>query len=371
MKTFREIARILVGITFIFSGFVKGVDPLGTTYKFIDYFQVFGTDWANSLAFGLSILQSVAEYGIGIALLFNYRMKIFAWLSALFMLFFLPLTLWIAVANPVTDCGCFGDAFIITNWETFYKNVVLSILAFVILLGRDKFNNRLHIQIQNLNFTALIVIFIGIQFYSYNHLPIMDFRPYKIGVNINESMEIPDGAPMDEYKTEFIYKNKISGQEQEFDESNYPWSDTTNWEYVDSKSILIKEGYHPPIHDFTIENMYGEDIKDFFLFDTNYTFVLVSYNLEKYNSKQQEKINKFAQEAINNGANFICLTSSTEDLINPFIETHAPPYEFFNCDEITLKTIIRSNPGLVLMQEGTILNKWHWRDIPTFEEIKF
>ncbi|MDA3880457.1 MAG: DoxX family protein [Prolixibacteraceae bacterium] len=369
MKFVREAARILLGLTFVFSGFVKGVDPLGSTYKFVDYFTALGTSWANSLALILAILLSITEFGIGAALLFNYRMKIFSWLALIFMGFFLPLTLWIAIKNPVSDCGCFGDAIILSNWDTFYKNIVLTLLAVFIFIQRYQYRNRYNRSFQNGYFAAIMLAFLFIQYYSYNHLPIFDFRPYKIGNSISEGMEMPEDAPADEYKTEFIYKNKQTGTEKKFNEENYPWQDTLTWEYVSANSILVKEGYHPPIHDFTIENSYGKDVKDFYLHDEHYTFMLISEDLEKASTRKQEKINEFATKAMNEGMNFICLTASTANQIEAFIEEHNPPYEFFFCDEITLKTIVRSNPGLMLTQEGTILNKWHWRDFPKFEKV--
>ncbi|MDA3927562.1 MAG: DoxX family protein [Prolixibacteraceae bacterium] len=371
MKLLREIARILIGLTFVFSGFVKGVDPLGSTYKFTDYFSVFGTNWANDLAFGLAILMSLVEFGIGIALLFNYRMKIFSWLVLLFMAFFLPFTLWIAIANPVTDCGCFGDAWVISNWETFYKNIFLSFLAVFIFINRAKYSNAIKPKFQNGYFAFFLLALGFIQYYSINHLPLLDFRPYKVGVNISEGMERPVDAPSDVYKTEFIYKNKNTQKTKEFDDSNYPWKDTLNWEYVDSKSILVEEGYHPPIHNFTIENNFGEDISEFYLYDPGYTFILVTNNLSKSSKKTQNELNTLAQRIQDEGMNFICLTSSTDNDINNFINEYYPPYQFFFCDEITLKTIIRSNPGLVLTKEGTILKKWHWKDIPAYEKINF
>jgi uncharacterized membrane protein YphA (DoxX/SURF4 family) len=371
MKIIKEISRILLGITFVFSGFVKGIDPLGSTYKFTDYFNAFGTDWANSLAFILAIVLSVLEFGIGIGLLFNYRIRIFSWLTLIFMGFFLPFSLFIAITNPVTDCGCFGDAWVLTNWETFTKNVIFSILAVIVFIKRHNFKNNYNINFQNAYFVFFILLFGYAQHRSYHHLPLIDFRPYKIGNNIVEEMTIPDDAPRDEYKTEFIYRNKNNGEEKKFDETNYPWQDTENWEYVDSKSILLKKGYEPPIKDFTIENEYGEDVSDFFLYDPGYTFILVSYSLEKANKRKQNKINELAINAIASGMNFICLTSSPRPIIEQFIEEHNPPYEFFFCDEIALKTIVRSNPGLVLTKEANILNKWHWRDIPKFEKVKF
>jgi uncharacterized membrane protein YphA (DoxX/SURF4 family) len=370
MKLLREIARILLGATFIFSGFVKGVDPLGYTYKITDYFSAFGTDWANLFAFTLSILISLAEFGMGTALLLNFRIKIFSWLALLFMAFFLPLTLWIAIKNPVTDCGCFGDAIVISNWETLFKNIILSLFAVIVFVERKKFNNRLTIKFQNISYSFFILLMAFVQFYSYNHLPIIDFRPYKIGNNITKGMETPANTPADVYKNEFIYKNLKTGKTQKFDDTNYPWKDTINWQYVEMKSKLTKKGYHPPIHDFMIENSNGDDVADFYLNDPKNTFILVSYNLEKSSKKNQEKINQFAQQAIDKGWNFICMTASTSRDIENFVEKYHPPYEFFSCDEITLKTMIRSNPGLILVREGTVINNWHWRDIPSIEEVK-
>jgi len=368
MKYIKEIVRILLGAVFIFSGFVKGVDPLGSTYKFTDYFHAFGTNWAVGFSFALAIILALAEFGIGIALFLNYRMKIFSWLVTLFMAYFLPFTLWIAIKNPVTDCGCFGDAFVITNWQTFYKNIVLMALAIIVLINRRKYKNKYNIYFQNGYFALILAAFLFLEFYGYNHLPIIDFRPYKIGNNISQGMTVPPNSPTDEYRNEFIYKNKATGKEKKFDDTNYPWQDTINWQYVSMKSILVKEGYHAPIHDFTIENSEGENIADFYLYDPNYTFMLVSYRLDKTSTKKQEKINALAQKTLDSGMNFICLTAASQEEIDQFKEKNHTPYEFYFCDEITLKTIIRSNPGLVLLKEGTVINKWHWRDIPEFEK---
>lgn len=370
MKFLREVIRILLGATFVFSGFVKGVDPLGSTYKFIDYFTAFGTSWANNLSLVLAFVLALAEFGIGVAILLNYRVKIFSWLSLLFMLFFLPLTLWIAIKNPVTDCGCFGDALVISNWETFYKNLVLMAFAIFVLANRFKYNNKININVQNGYFAFALLALVFIQVYSYNHLPIIDFRPYKIGNNILKGMETPPNAPVDVFKNEFVYKNKQTGEAKEFDDTNYPWKDTINWEYVSMNSKLVKKGYHAPIHDFTIENSYGEDVADFFLHEQKNTYVLVAYNLDKSSKKNQDKINKLAQQVISKGDNFICLTASPQEAIIQFTEQYNPPYEFFSTDEITLKTIIRSNPGLMLLREGTVIDKWHWRDIPEIEEVE-
>ncbi|HNW50196.1 MAG TPA: DoxX family protein [Prolixibacteraceae bacterium] len=370
LRIILDIIRILLGITFIFSGFVKGVDPLGSTYKFTDYFTAFGTDWASQFSFILSVLQSLFEFGIGAALLINYRVAIFSWFSLLFMAFFLPLTLWIAIKNPVSDCGCFGDALILSNWDTFFKNIVLSLFAVIVFIYRNDYKNKLNIRVPFLGFVLLLLAMGFVEFYSYNHLPIIDFRPYKIGSNIRKGMEMPANAPQDVFKNEFIYKERATGKLKKFDEANYPWKDSLNWQYVQMKSKLVKKGYHPPIHDFTIENSYGEDVADYYLNEPNNTFMLIAYNLDKTSTKNQEKINELARKAIENGDHFICMTASSAQDIEQFKAKYQPPYDFFFCDEITLKTMIRSNPGLMLTREGTIIDYWHWRDIPSYNEVK-
>jgi len=370
MKLLKHLSRILIGITFIFSGFVKGIDPLGFSYKFTDYFNAMGLSWLIWVAFPLAVLLSFAEFAIGVALLFNLFTRIFAWLALLFMAFFLPLTLWIALKNPVTDCGCFGDALVISNWETFYKNVVLIVLAIIVFISRKKMNRLVNVRFDQIGGGLFVIAYIGLVIFSYNHLPVFDFRPYKVGVNIQEAMSYPDDAEQAVYENIFFYKNKNTGEVQEFPEDNYPWQDTLNWEFEDMKSTLVQEGYEPPIHDFTIETPDGEDIADFFIYDENYVFILVAYNLDKSSLKSQDKINELAGWALEEGLSFICLTSTLQDECQEFAEANGAPYEFFNCDEITLKTIIRSNPGLMVIKNGTILGKWHYNDIPTPDEFQ-
>lgn len=369
MKVIKHIARILVGITFIFSGYVKGIDPWGSTYKFTDYFNAMGMEWMIWAAFPLGIILALAEFTIGIALLFNIFIKFFSWLALLFMAIFLPLTLWVAIKNPVPDCGCFGDALIISNWETFYKNIALTVLSIIVVKTRKDMKCLFNQKIANALGILSIVVYCSSVFYSYNHLPVFDFRPYKVDVNIPDAMTVPIDAPQDVYKNIYYYENKNTGKIKKFNDENFPWQDTLNWKYSDSKTKLIKEGYHAPIHDFTIETPDGDNIIDFFMYDENYVFMLVAYNLEKSSLKPQDKINNLANWALENGLSFICLTSSLPDESAIFAEETGAPYEFFNCDEITLKTIIRSNPGLIVLKEGTIVGKWHYNDIPTPEKF--
>jgi uncharacterized membrane protein YphA (DoxX/SURF4 family) len=370
MKAVKHISRILVGITFIFSGFVKGIDPWGSAYKFTDYFNAMGLEWLTWAAFPLGIILAFAEFAIGVGLLFNVFHRFFSWLALLFMAFFLPLTLWIALKNPVTDCGCFGDALVISNWETFYKNIVLMGLALIVFRYRNDMPEIMGKKSRFILAGIFTAVYIWAGVYSYNHLPLFDFRPYKVGVNIPEGMEIHGDAPQDEYDNIFYYKNKNTGEVEEFTEENYPWQDTLNWEFHDMESILIKEGYEPPIHDFRIETPEGDNIIDFFLYDENYVFMLIAYDLNKTATKPLGKINTLANWAMEEGMSFICLTSSLPDESRAFAEEHDIAFEFFNCDEITLKTIVRSNPGLVVIKDGTVVKKYHYNDIPTPAEFQ-
>lgn len=370
MKIIKHIARIIVGLTFIFSGFVKGIDPWGSAYKFIDYFVAMGLDWFNWAAFPLGVMLAFLEFAIGVGLLFNLYLRLSSWLAFIFMVFFTFLTLWIAVYNPVSDCGCFGDALVISNWQTFYKNIVLIILTWIVFFYRNNMPRILPVNVARIAGAAVVAMYVGAAVYSYNHLPLFDFRPYKTGVNIPEAMSIPEGAPQPQYENIFYYKNKNSGNIERFTEENYPWEDTINWEFNNLESVLLDKGYEPPIHDFTIESPEGDNIIDFFIYDEEYVFMLIAYDLKKSNTKYQEKINHLAEWAMDQDYAFICLTSSLTDDSEKFAEQHQIPYEFFNCDEITLKTMIRSNPGLMVIKNGTIVAKYHYNDIPTPEEFQ-
>ncbi len=370
VKILKHLARILFGLVFIFSGFVKGIDPLGSTYKFTDYFHALGLDSLVWAAFPLGILLAFAEFAIGVAFLFNWRMKWFSWLGLLFMAFFTPLTLWIAVKNPVTDCGCFGDALVISNWETFYKNLLFSALAIIAVFNRQWYSEQVKTKMPLVLSSLTFVVYFGMVYYSYNHLPLIDFRPYKVGTHIPEAMSVPEGAPQDEYENIFYYKNKNTGEVKEFTEENYPWQDTANWEYNDMVSNLVQKGYEAPIHNFMIESPEGEDITDFFIYDENYVFLLVAYDLSKANTRSQDRINTLADWALTQGYSFVCLTSSLPDEAMDFADQHGTPYEYFNVDEVTLKTIIRSNPGLVVLKNGTVIAKYHANDIPSPEAFQ-
>ena len=361
MKAIAIAARILLGATFIYSGFVKGIDPWGSTYKFMDYFSAFNMLWMQPAAFALAVLQNAAELVIGVTLVLGVRMKETAWGVTLFMGFYTPLTLILALTNPVSDCGCFGDALILTNWQTFYKNLVLMALAVVVFVYRKKYIPAYSAVGEWIWVAMITAAVLGISLHCYRHLPWIDFRPYHIGADIAQGMTVPEGQPADEfYSTVFLEKDGVI---KEFPVNDYPWDDTT-WIYKDTKTVLIKKGYTPPIHDFSITTAEGDDITDEVLTDENYTFLLVAHRLNKSDRQALDRASDIADFCNERGYRFYCLTASPQGEITQLKSELGLTYDFCFTDEITLKTIIRANPGLVLLQKGTVIGKWHYNDMP-------
>ena len=364
---FLHFSRILAGSVFIYSGFVKGIDPLGSAYKFADYFVAFNMEFLEPAALPLSVALSSAEMLIGVLLLAGVHMAITSWAVFLFMSFFTILTFYIAVTDPVADCGCFGDAIILTNWETFWKNVVLMVFVLYLFVKRKKFGPFFNKPIAEWStLLAFLLIILGISGWSYRNLPVIDFRPFSIGADLDEKMSVPPDAPADEYEITLYYEK--DGEVKPFSVDNLPGP---GWEWVRTESTLINQGYIPPITDFYIESVdEGIDYTFALLDDPGYTFMLIAWNLERSSGKSADRVNRLAEWSAGQGVNFICLTASTVSQINDFIERTGASYEFYHADEITLKTVIRSNPGLVLLKDGTILGKWHYRNIPHADEIK-
>lgn len=364
MKLIRLLSRLLIGALFIFSGFVKAVDPHGFQYKLIDYFEAFGMDWASSIALPLAIILISLEFLVGLALFAGIRTRNASWGALLFMVFFTPLTFYLAIANPVKDCGCFGDAWVITNWETFFKNLFLLVPTLFTFTQRKKYEQKLPKIAEWIGVILFALFATGISIYSLKHLPLIDFRPYKIGANIPDGMKIPDGAPQDEYEIAYVYEK--DGVQKEFVYPEYP--DST-WTWVSTDSKLIKKGYEAPIHDFMIETENGEDITSDVLYDPGFSFLLVGYNLKHSSLKYQDKINDLSDYCMSKDYRFACLTSTSAG-INSFISKSGATYPFYNMDEITLKTIVRSNPGLVILYDGTVIGKFSDCDIPSIDEFK-
>lgn len=356
-----QTGRIVFGAVFIFSGFVKAIDPLGFSYKIEDYLRTFGGFFESmaNYAFPVAIALSTLELLIGLNMIFKVHLSLTRLLAFIFMLVMTPLTLYIAIKNPVTDCGCFGDALIISNWATFFKNIVLISIVIVMLVYHAKFRAFLAPKIQHIAVLIFIIIGVSLSVYSYRHLPMIDFLPYKIGVNIPKAMEIPDNAAKDEYSTTFIYQK--DGVQKEFTLDNYPKNDSS-WIFVDQKSILVSKGYRAPIHDFSIVNDQFDDITDQVLSFPGKTYLLVMYDLDDASVDGAKKAEVFYQKALKDGAKFYALTASSDEDVTAFVHKTGVTYPFWKTDPTALKSIIRANPGLVLMEKGTILGKWNWRD---------
>ena len=324
-----SISRTLLGLVFIFSGFVKAIDPLGTVYKIEDYLKAFGGFFTDllPLAEPAAWILIIVEFTLGVMLLFNIRTNWTSWLSLAFYSVMTPLTLYIALTNPVSDCGCFGDAIILSNWATFWKNIVLTALVILLLCTKSS----------------------------------IDFRPYKIGNNIPQLMEIPEDTEPDVYETTLIYAK--DGVEQEFTLQNYPKGDST-WTFVDQKSVLVKKGYEAPIHDFELLTLNFDDITYDILDSDEPQTLIIAYDLQKMDRKQLDNV----RSIFNTVTNLHILTGSGEEEIMSLCDELGWDEEtmlntFCFTDPVTLKTIVRANPGVIVIQNGTIIDKYNIRQI--------
>ncbi len=362
-----NVCRFVLAATFIFSGYVKAIDPLGTLYKLKDYAAAMSLngllpDW---VLVGVAIALGALEFALGVFMLFAVRRHVVSRITLAFMTAMTVLTLWIFVADPVKDCGCFGDALKLTNGETLLKNIVLIACAALVAwrpADMARFISRSNQWIVRYYTVAYIVI---TSIYCLYTLPIFDFRPYHVGTNIKQGMEIPEGAEQPEFESTFLLRK--NGETREFTLDNYP--DST-WEYVDTRTVQTKKGYEPPIHDFALTTCdTGEDITEQVLTKKGYTFLLVSPRLAVADDSNFGDIDQIYEYAEENGADFYCVTASANDEIERWRDLTGAEYQFCNADETTLKTMIRSNPGLMLLKDGTIIGKWSHNTLPQTDDL--
>ena len=362
LKMTVNLCRIIVALTFIFSGFVKAIDPIGLQYKLQDYLGAIGIpgflpDWMLLI---MAVLLAAVEFCMGIFLLFAIQRRLISKLIVVFMSIMTLITVWLVVANPVKDCGCFGDALHLTNTETLVKNIILLGCSIVIMrrpLAMFRFISESNQWIV-INYT-IVFIFVcsGLSLY---YLPLFDFRPYRIGTNIPRGMEIPKDAEQPLFETTFIMEK--GGQRKEFTLNDYP--DST-WKFIDSKTVQVKEGYIPPIHDFSVaDRKTGKDLTDSVLRHKGYTFLLIAPYLERADDSNFGDIDQLYEYAQTYNIPFYCLTASTAKAIQRWKDITGAEYPFCITDETTLKTIVRSNPGLLLLKDGTIINKWSHNQLP-------
>lgn len=362
-----NVCRLVLAVTFIFSGYVKAIDPLGTQYKLHDYAEAVGVsawvpDW---LTLASSVGLSALEFCLGIFLLFAIHRRLASRLTLVFMVVMTLVTLWLFVANPIEDCGCFGDALKLTNGQTFAKNLVLLACAAIVAWQPLRMMRFISESSQWIVVNYSILFIVVSSLWSLYTLPTFDFRPYHVGADIRKGMEIPEDAPQPQFETTFIMEK--DGVQQEFSLDNYP--DST-WTFIDSKTIQTEKGYVPPIHDFSITlRESDEDITDQVLSRAGYTLLLIAPHLERADDTNFGEINQLHEYAIEHDIPFYCLTASTDKPIRRWIELTGAEYPFCTTDETTLKTMIRSNPGLMLLRDGVVAAKWSHNQLPTVERL--
>lgn len=361
------VARTVVGLTFILSGLVKAIDPLGTQYKIQDYLAAIPPSLSlpDMLTLLMSVSLSMVEFTLGAFMLTAISRRLTARLTLLFMLVMTAVTVWIYIADPVKDCGCFGDALTLTNLETLLKNIVLLALAALVAWRPTHIGRLMSRSNQMLLGQMLMVTPVALSFWCLYDLPLIDFRPYHIGADIKAGMEIPEGAEQPVFDTTFIMEK--DGERREFTLDNYP--DST-WTFVDSKTVTVKEGYVPPIHDFSITAADGEDITDMVLGREGYTFLLISPDLDKADDQNFGDIDQIYEFCQDNSIPFYCLTASTEKSQQHWQNITGAEYPFCMTDATTLKTMIRSNPGLMLLEKGVVRGKWSHNRLPETTELE-
>jgi uncharacterized membrane protein YphA (DoxX/SURF4 family)/peroxiredoxin len=357
MKQIVNLSRILVGVLFIISGLIKLNDPVGFSFKLKDYFapDVLNLEVFIPFALLIAIFVVIFEVMLGTMLLLGYAKKFTIWSSLLMIIFFTFLTFYSAYFNKVTDCGCFGDAIKLTPWESFFKDIVLLILLLIIYFGRNFIQPIFTANLRKIIVYISFIACMAFGYYVLQHLPVVDFRPYKIGANITKGMMYPPNAeqPIFEYRWTFTHNGaeKIIVTNGDFPKEEGTYTVET---------IMIQEGYEPPIHDFTMERD-GEDFSAELLVEEN-LIIVIAYSISNSEKEGFANIKEATDKAIKNGYKVIGLSASSPEVTEALTKEHQLNFDFYFCDETALKTIIRSNPSLIELQKGTIKQKLHWND---------
>ncbi len=358
--------RFILAATLVFSGYVKAIDPIGTQYKIHDYLAAVGLAGAvpDFITLGASVALSALEFSLGIFLLFAIRRRIVSKITVALMVVMTAITLWTAIADPVKDCGCFGDAVKISNTATLIKNIVLLAAAAVVAADPHKMVRFIGRSSQWIAINYTIIFTLATSVYCLYALPVIDFRAYHIGADLRKGMEIPRGAEQPKFETTFTLKK--NGVTKEFTLDDYP--DST-WTFVDSKTVMVSKGYVPPIHDLSMEDLEtGDDMTDEIISDPGYTFLLVAPHLENADDTNFGKINQICDYAREHRYRFVALTASNKKAIERWSDLTGAEYKFLFTDETTLKTMIRSNPGLLLLHNGTVIQKWSHNQLPELND---
>jgi len=358
-----KVIRIITGLVFIFSSVVKGIDPIGTDYRIVDYLDAYGWYFLTDFSFALAVLLISAEFILGAAFIFKLRIRLASIGVLLIMIFFTIVTYFDARYNLVPDCGCFGDAVKLTNWQTFYKNIVLVIFALVIFVKRNKIALQMRKWMQ---VTMLLIMLAGFDwflFYNYNHLPVVDFRDWKVGNDMKSSGR-------ETVKNYLVYRNINTGEIEEYISPNYPWNDSvwmSEWEFInqriDNSQLVLKHG-------IIVEDDDGNNLTEDIIENHGYQLILTSYELDDAVGQGMIDASELFNGLHESDVNVTMLTSSTNDVIDRYREVYAIDYDVYFADDIELKAMIRSNPGLMLLKNGVVIAKWHNNDFPNVDEVK-
>ncbi|MDB5006506.1 MAG: DoxX family protein [Mucilaginibacter sp.] len=368
------VARIFVGLLFIFSGLIKINDPLGFSYKLEEYFEVFHITFLNGLSVIIAVILCSLEIILGFALLIGVRSVKVAWGLLLLIIFFAFLTFYSAYFKVVQTCGCFGDAIPLTPWQSFSKDLALLLLIVVLFISRRNIRPLFAAKTGDRLLLISVAVSLAIGIYTYNFLPVIDFLPYKVGANLLDEMKTPPGAKPDEFELTYHLQNKKTGDTKVMTNTNYMktgiWKDN-NWQVVGNpESRLVKKGFSPKIVDLSIQDAQGNNYTKELLSNPFYNVIIVAYDLDKTDG---EAINRLNALAINLSQNFntrtVLLTSNSHQYAEAFSKQHHLLSEIFYADEVPLKSMVRANPGILLMKNGTVINKWHYHSIPKYDVL--
>ncbi len=369
--------RYFVGVWFVFSGVVKAIDPTGTAIKMEEYFEIF-EKYVPALTFlwkimaeqalAVSVLMIVLEIYLGIALILGTWKKSTIWLLVLLIAFFTFLTGFSAKTGKVTDCGCFGDFIKLAPVQSFYKDVFLTALILIILFGQKSIKEILP---KKINKAALLLLTLAAVVFTFRNIyyePIKDFRPYLVGTSIPDCLKLPPNAKPYKYENTFIYKNKKSGEVKEF-KNSWP-QDMDNWTFVDRKDVMIQKGDDPKCKDFAIKDANGGDNSSSFFEEEEYILFIIIPDLKKVCDKGFDKIKPIAEAAEKEGKYVYILTGSIISDVEAYEKKHNAHFEIYNADATPLKTIMRSNPGLLILKKGVIAGKFHYNELSTYDALK-
>ena len=362
MKIILNLFRVLVGVLFIFSGLIKANDPLGLSYKMDEFFEVLHLTFLSPYSLAFSVIMNVFEIVAGVAVLLGYQMRLFSFLLLLLICFFTFLTGFALFSGKIKECGCFGDCIKLTAEQTFYKDLALLVMILVIFFYRDRIRPLFGKTPAAIVMALALLLSFGIQWYTLSHLPFVDCLAYKVGNNIPEKMKLPPGATPDVYETVLIYEK--NGEQKEFTVETYPWSDST-WKYVDRKDKLVKKGNaEPAIKDFILTDFDGGNQTQSILQETKPVYLFLVLNTADAGRGWDEKMQALQKRFQNNEVYIYGVTASGKEAVDAFKARHGLQFPFVQMDGTAIKTAGRSNPCLILLEQGTIKGKWHYNDIP-------